>query len=255
MNDRRGSALALVLWMIVALSAVASGVVLSRRVGDRVVANYRARTAGRYAAESGVDLAVATLENGLARLGDPDARRAYLDHLDSALGEARHVDLGDERLDVALVDVGARLDVNSADARALGRLFAYFTDPVSAERTATAIETFIRGGGSDVDIGTLVPIRPLRSLDELASIAGVSRALAERAAPYLTVDGDGSVNRATASDTVVAAAAGDLRDEPSRILLVSRGWRVGVPLTHEIQAVYAIQGERLALVRWRERDL
>jgi hypothetical protein len=26
-------------------------------------------------------------------------------------------------------------------------------------------------------------------------------------------------------------------------------------LTHEIQAVYAVQGTQLAFVRWRERDL
>ena len=42
---------------------------------------------------------------------------------------------------------------------------------------------------------------------------------------------------------------------PSRILIVSRGWRAGSPLTHEIEAVYAIGGGRLALQSWRERDL
>jgi len=42
---------------------------------------------------------------------------------------------------------------------------------------------------------------------------------------------------------------------PSRILIVSRGWRVGSPLTHEIQAVCAVGAGRLALQAWRERDL
>jgi hypothetical protein len=59
----------------------------------------------------------------------------------------------------------------------------------------------------------------------------------------------------TASDTVLSAAAGDLRDAPSRILVVSRGWQDGHKLTHEIQAVYALNGPQLTLVRWRERDL
>jgi hypothetical protein len=54
---------------------------------------------------------------------------------------------------------------------------------------------------------------------------------------------------------VLAAAGGELRDEPSRILIVSRGWQDGHALTHEIQAVYAVVGNELTLVRWRERDL
>ena len=41
---------------------------------------------------------------------------------------------------------------------------------------------------------------------------------------------------------------------PSRLLVVSRGWQVGHPLTHEIQAVYAIVGTTLRLVSWREGD-
>lgn len=42
---------------------------------------------------------------------------------------------------------------------------------------------------------------------------------------------------------------------PSRVLLVSRGWNPGHPLTHEIQAGYAVVGQHLRLQSWRERDL
>jgi type II secretory pathway component PulK len=42
---------------------------------------------------------------------------------------------------------------------------------------------------------------------------------------------------------------------PSRLLLVSRGWLLGHSLTHEIQASYAVVGQRLVLQAWRERDL
>lgn len=42
---------------------------------------------------------------------------------------------------------------------------------------------------------------------------------------------------------------------PSRLLLVSRGWVPGHPLTHEIRAAYAVVGQRLRLQSWRERDL
>jgi hypothetical protein len=39
------------------------------------------------------------------------------------------------------------------------------------------------------------------------------------------------------------------------LLLISRGWQDGHPLTHEIQAAYAIVGHRLVLQAWSERDL
>lgn len=42
---------------------------------------------------------------------------------------------------------------------------------------------------------------------------------------------------------------------PSRLLVVSRGWSAGHPLTHEIQAAYALIAQRLVLKSWRERDL
>ncbi len=41
---------------------------------------------------------------------------------------------------------------------------------------------------------------------------------------------------------------------PTRLMLVSRGWQPGHPLTHEIQAVYAVVGQRLVLEGWEERD-
>jgi hypothetical protein len=94
-----------------------------------------------------------------------------------------------------------------------------------------------------------------RSLDEVAAVPGVGRALIGASAQWLTVDGDGQINRATASPVVIGVARGSLIDEPSRVLLIARGWQRGHPLTHEVQAVYAVQGNQLAFVRWRERDL
>jgi hypothetical protein len=46
-----------------------------------------------------------------------------------------------------------------------------------------------------------------------------------------------------------------LVNRPSRLLFIARGWQQGFPLTHEIQAVYAIEGTSLVLVAWQERDL
>jgi hypothetical protein len=246
-----------VLWIIVALAAVSSGVAVATRGTGGVAANYRARVVARYASESGVTLAVATLEEDLASLGDPGARRAYLNGLGGAGGGQGEIVLGDGRVQVQIVDVGARLDANAADGRSLARLLSFLTDPIEAERVAGAIRAYVAGGVTDPGVGpsTLEAARPLRSIRELYRVPGVPPELIRRAAGFLTVDGDGTINRATASDTVLAAAAGELRDEPSRLLVVSRGWLAGHPLRHEIEAVYALAGAGLTLIRWRERDL
>ena len=107
----------------------------------------------------------------------------------------------------------------------------------------------------DLSYPRMPAANPLRTLEDLRRIPGFPDKLALAAVPYLTVDGDGRINRSAASDTVMAAAAGAVVDEPSRILVISRGWLRGQPLTHEIQAVYAIEGNSVTLVRWQERDL
>ncbi len=249
MRERRGAALILVLWLIVFLGAISTEVVLATRSTSRVASNYRALAVARYAAESGVTLAVATLEDSLATAIDAETLRDYLNHLDRALGTGDHLSLGDGRADVALIDVGSRLDVNTAGAESLAALLSFFTDPVEARGVAAAIRAFV--GGDVDDPGP----RPLQSLDELTLIRGVPPELAERVFEFLTVDGDGTINRATAPEPVLAAAGGELREEPSRILVVSRGWQQGHAFTHEIQAVYAVVGRELTLIRWRERDL
>lgn len=235
MKNRPGAALLLVLWLIIILGALGSSVAAGTRTATRSAGSYRAGVVGRYAAESGVTLATSALEQSLQALADSAARRDYLNRLDRVLGESNEIALHDARAAVALIDLGTRVDLNTTSVQSLTRLFGFFTDAHAAEIAAAAVHAQL----------------PITSLDELE----LPSELAERALQYLTIDGDGSINRQTASDTVLAAAGGDLRDEPTRIMVVSRGWRTGQPVTHEIQAVYAIQGNTLALVRWRERQL
>jgi len=260
--NRRGFALMLVLWLIVVLGTITATIVLGTREAAALSGNARARVVGRYGAESGVAFATAAIESALAGRADTSDRQRYLNHLDGALPQRGDISLGDATFSVTLVDVSARLDVNNADGQALARFFAQF-DPSTASSTAAAIRRYIdrdavtgvapsqsNSGGS-----ALIAARTLRSLDELEQVPGASLGLIRAAAPYLTVDGDGKINRATASDTVMIAAGGSVQDEPSRLLVVSRGWLRGHSLTHEIQAVYAIAGNQLTLVRWTERDL
>jgi general secretion pathway protein K len=155
-------------------------------------------------------------------------------------------------------------------------------------------DDYVRAGGAELaDYVTMdspyAPRNaPLDRLDDLPHVLYVGDALAAAVAPYVTVASDGLVNlnsapepvlaalpgiglarardivaRRTAGETFTSAAAlGDLGAAsalvtimPSRLLIVSRGWLDGHPLTHEIQAVYGIAGTALYLMTWRERDL
>ena len=177
-----------------------------------------------------------------------------------------HAGAGRLRLD----ELAARVEAASA-ARTVGDLQRLLADlprvslesqrrAAEARAAAEAVRRHV--GAAGLESGDIAgrlrrsPRRnPLRSLDDLRLVPGVSERLALAAAPYLTVDGDGRINRRTAPAPVLAAARGTLVDEPSRILVVSRGWLAGHPLTHEVQAVYEVAGGRLAFVRWRERTL
>ncbi len=250
-SSRYGVALVLVLWIIVILGGVSAGVVRSARTSTGIAGNARADVIARAAAESGIEALVAAIEDTLEQLSDPADRRDWLNTF-SLRPSGDSVSIGEGRFSVAIVDVSARLDVNAATESALQVFFSQFTDPGEAATIAAAIRARIDSGSAP---GTpSLRVTPLRSLDELRA-AGVPDRILARSVQYLTVDGDGSINARTASDTVLAAATGELRDEPGRLLLISRGWLSGHPLTSEIQAVYAITGNRLVFSHWRERSL
>ena len=261
---RRGVALVLVLWLIVVLGGIAAGVVAATRSSSSLAANLRARVVARYAAESGIEAMRAAIEDSLAVLSDSSTRFAYLNGLERETATGDSTVLGDSRFVVVVVDASARLDVNAAPVENLARLFARFTDAGRASAMARAIRLRIERGegsmsGDGVRLGTPGSephtVFPIRTLEELRTLPGADARVLQLAAPFLTVHGDGTINRAMASDTVMAAAFGELRDAPSRLVLVSRGWMRGHPLTHEVQGVFAISNNRLVLVQWRERTL
>lgn len=246
---RRGATLVLVLWLIVLTGGIAAAVTGATREATASAEVSSARVAARYAAESGVEAAAVALTRALENAeNDPARRRAVFarlgDVLTSALGDS--LVLGDARAQVTAVDVNARLDLNAADSTALLRLLSAFGPAAAARQTVQAIRAHIAGDGRMA--------RPLRSLEAATRIPGVDVELLSRAAGELTVDSDGQINAASASPIVLAAATGGRIDTPTRVLFIARGWRAGHPLSHEIQAVYAIEGTRLTFVRLRERD-
>jgi general secretion pathway protein K len=313
MRDRRGIALMLVLWVVVVLAAIASGVVIAARRQVAVVSTDRARGTARYAAESGVEAVKAELRASFRRSRSPEAQARIFERLEATVAEWGERPLGVARFQVAVVDLGARIDLNAADEEVLHGLFRQFVGEDGAAALVDALEDWKDEDDGPREFGAeaaeyeragslfFPPNAPLLRLDELTRIAGFDDTLAVRLAPYVTVQGDGLLNVNTAPETVLAAVpelgpdGADLivsarrRGEllasamatqqllresgvgryvrrtglvtmPSRVLVVSRGWAEGAPLTHEIQAVLEIgdlfrpEGPTLTVVHWTERD-
>ncbi|WP_309670443.1 type II secretion system protein GspK [Gemmatimonas sp.] len=275
---RRGAALVVALVTIAVLASVTAIASSHARRAASVVDNRRSQITARAMAESGVLATRARLESSLRDAGADSARvDGVFDALTADGGAPVQDTVGDGIFATAVIDVSARLDVNTAGADGLQQLLATVAPPSEARRVADAIEAHVRGDAVQTTnanreamqqrrqrdsvaaalLGreeTLRAMQPFTSLDELLTVPGMQAAWLDALAADLTVDGDGRVNRRTASRRVLAAAAGALVDRPSRLLVISRGWRRDHVLTREIQAVFDVHGAELRLVRWREQD-
>lgn len=284
-RDERGMALVFVLSLLVTLGLVAAEVARSARAEAALVAGVRARSVGRYAAESGIAAAMVRIHGMLDSAGaGPDQAKAFR-RLDSALAQLETGPAETSRFRVAVVNLNARVDLNRTNQAILQEFFGQFTSRQRADQAVAALKK-----------------EPIRRVGELARLPGMDQALAFAIAPYVTVWSDGLIDINAAPEAVLVALPGfgaatarsliQRREEgevftstdpmrrrrdssgenemgspstsepfppvvtaPTRLLLISRGWQVGHPLTHEIQAAYLILGHRLVLQAWWERDL
>jgi len=274
-RDQRGVALIFVLWLLVLLGVIIAEVASRARAEAALLTSLRSRTVARYAAESGILAATVAIERLLDSTHNPLERASVFRQLDARLASLNDVELGGARFGVAALDLNARIDLNRADVATLRRLFGQFTSDARADTVAAALK-----------------LNPIRRLAELSRVPGIDDSLALAVAPYVTVWSDGLVNINSAPEPVLAALPGVaaaapgivarreggevfatldpvhppsmpgvvaaallVSTAPSRLMLVSRGWQDGHPLTHEIQAVFAIVGRRLVLQSSWERDL
>ena len=286
MRNHRGVALIVVLWTILVLATVTAAASSAARGSADIASALRASSVARAMAESGIVASSSRIDRVLSTsTRDTLARAAFLQTLGALSlgtddGTAFDADtLGDGVFATTIVDVSARLDVNAAGREGWYLLLKQFTNDAEAQAAADRIDGHIRGvqppvGSAqsrelDADLArdSLVASllgrsgtvgagsrRAIETLDQLLEIDGVSAELLARVSPYLTVDGDGNVNRNAATPQVIAAASGSLVDRPSRILIVSRGWMLGGVITREIEAVYDVAADGLRLVRWREQE-
>lgn len=271
-----------VLWLLVLLGAAATEVAARVRAEGRVVTTLETRTIGRYAAESGILMATAAIESRLDSATAPGDRAAALrdPELRHALAE---VALGEARFGVAIVDLNARLDLNRTDERTLHNLFSEFTSPARAEAVVAAMKReplsrlaeLARVPGMDDSLALavaphvtvwgdgLVDVNAAPAT-VLAAVPGIGSAtaaaiVAQRDGGHIFVSTDDLRSAEQANTPTGPGEAGTvvsplLTLSPTRLLLVSRGWQPGQPLTHEIQAVYLVLGQWLVLQRWEEHD-
>lgn len=277
-GTRQGVALVVVLWMVVLLATATAMAGKAARTSSRVAANTRAQSTARAMAESGILAATVFIDDSLRALViSKDKRDGFLMSLEPSAVNALPLmqdTLGTGVFAVTVVDVSARLDINHTGIEGLTTLFSTVTTPETARRMAMAVDDLAHETVPDFSAAAVARarrdsvasellgrdngprlLRRIESLDALRDIPGMDVVALERAAPYLTVDGDGQVNRRAAPRAVLASATGSLVDAPSRLMLVARGWYLGHPLTRQIQAVYDVQESGLRLVRWRETDL
>ena len=276
-RDRRGMALIFVLWMLVLLGLAIGELVARVRDEASMVATLRSRAVARYAAESGVLVTTAALQTLLDSASEPEDLAANARHLDTLGRQPAGLAGQTAQFAVAVANLNARLDLARSDSTALRALFAQF---VPAGRAA--------------EITAALHDDPVTRFAELARVPGADDALALAVAPYVTVSSDGLIDVNSAPEAVLAALPGigpakaraivarrdggevlsspdefrpppgpstaaaaegsPLTVAPSRIMIVSRGWRRGMPLSHEIQAVYVVLAGTLTLQSWEERD-
>lgn len=274
-RPRRGAAL---LMALIAISVLATVTALAGRIARdsaAITVNRRAQLTGRAMAQSGVVAARTAFEERLRRAPDSVAVDALFDGLEHTTPWISD-SVADGGYAANLVNVSARLDVNSAGADGLAALFRTVAPATEATTIATMLSDRVNGVelpqavrdsalARDSLVATLLgrttpprAMRPFESLDDVQALVGTQAPWLLRLAEQLTVDGDGRIDRRHASPAVQAAASGSLVDRPTRLLIVARGWHVGAASAQEIQALYAIEGTatepELRLVRWRERE-
>jgi type II secretory pathway component PulK len=279
-GNRRGVALLVVLLLLVVLGVVTAEVGGAARLEGNLVVTLRARTVARYAAESGVLAATARVEALIDSVRAPIERPVLFQRLAEYVGPLKDVDVGGARFSVVFSDLNARLDLNRGGQRALRALFSQFTTQSRADVIVAALQSKPLGRMGElaavpgVDEALALAVAPYVTVwsDGLVNVNSASEPvlaslprLGEATARSLVSQREAGAVFVPALQTqpaqgtqivfATAPAGVVVTTSPNRLLVISRGWQRGSPLTHEIQAVYAVVGAQLLLQVWQERDL
>lgn len=194
----RGFALLVVIWVMALLAVLATGFAADTRGEARQARNLLENARAQAMAEAGVTLAV----TGLL---DPNPLTQWLSD-----GAARDVPFDGGHLHVVIQDEGGKINLNTAAPELLAGLLANVGMPPQARNSLLdaimarrrAVEDAAQAASSDVPPSGVEPA--FEAIDELRLLPGVSRAVFDRIAPFVTVFSRVSrINPLTASRTVL----------------------------------------------------
>ncbi|MGC1329970.1 type II secretion system minor pseudopilin GspK, partial [Pseudomonas sp.] len=164
MNQQKGVALLLVLWVLALLSILLAGLAGWVQLESRQALWQRQHTEALLAAEAGVNLAVVSLT-------DPAQKRAW-----AADGGPHALAFERARVQVSVVSERGKLDLNAASAEDFARLVQACGGAARARGLAEALDQR-RGNGQP----------PLRVIEELRQLPGMNQALFACTAPQVTL--------------------------------------------------------------------
>lgn len=235
MPRRPGFALLAALWLVVAIATVALAFATESRERRTVALGASDRGAERAAALGGLAIARARLERVLREQrvsgNAGSALRSADPWLDADSLFADTIRVGSAPVRVRVDEVSTRLLVNGAQEEEVRNLVAYVTsDYTLADEVSQAIADWIdvddlarqRGGEHDqyVAEGRLVlpPNRPVRDVDELRDVRGMTPPVFAELRPYLTTLGSGRIDVNSAPVPVLRSIPGMTDDIVARIM-------------------------------------
>ncbi len=200
----RGFALLIVLWSVVLLALLATGIAAAGRSDAQLAANIRRAAAAQQAADGGVFAAVFHAEDAPARAWPVDGTR-------------REERFGPYTLTLTVADESRKLNPNYTPPALLAAvLTASGADPTQAAAIAGAIGQWHAPGNRDATdilyrtagLSAAPTGQPFRSVDELGLVLGMTPALLDRLRPHFSVYARGALDFAQADPVIRNAVLG-----------------------------------------------
>jgi general secretion pathway protein K len=215
----RGVALLLVLWATMLLAALLIGVAAASRSHGEAALYGAEQVRAELAAEAGIAHAVAGLRA-------PDIRAQWVPD-----GRPYHFAFDGAEVTVAIVDATGQIDLNASQPELLRALFeAAGADPGRADALAGAIAGW--RGSSRQQPGGLRTLRsparaaavhgPFRSIDQLARLPGMDRALYDKIQPAVTVLSGRNFPDASYAGPLVLAALRGVGETEAQAMVTAR---------------------------------
>lgn len=248
MRVRRGVALLVALWLVVAIGAVALQFSLEAR---------ERRTIGMLAAERGQQRGLALGALALVRARVDQQMRSLPTGSNMAVASLRASDplldvantyngpimVDSTPVDVSAIDLGERLNINVATETELQTFFSFLlkdfslsTHLAQATMDWRDADTLPRPSGAEVDAYVKAERLALptngqfRDVDDLRNVLGMTPDVFATVRPYLTVQGNGQINLNSAPVPVLRALPG-MTDQAVNLILMmrSQGRRIDDP--------------------------